>query len=73
VASTAADPGVAAALTRLRAQTDKMLTSIRHIVSELRPPVLDQYELTEALRRKRPSSPGRAGSPSRWPPTTSAR
>jgi two-component system NarL family sensor kinase len=41
---------VAAALTRLRAQTDEMLTSIRHIVSELRPPVLDQYGLTKALQ-----------------------
>jgi two-component system NarL family sensor kinase len=50
VAGTTADSGVAAVLTRLRAQADEMLTSIRHIVSELRPPVLDQYGLTEALR-----------------------
>jgi signal transduction histidine kinase len=50
VAGTTADPGVAAALTRLRAQADEMLASIRHIVSGLRPPVLDQYGLAEALR-----------------------
>ena len=50
VAGTTAEPDVAAVLTRLRAQTDEMLKSIRHIVSELRPPVLDQHGLTEALR-----------------------
>jgi two-component system NarL family sensor kinase len=50
VAGTAAEPGVAAVLARLRAQTDEMLKSIRHIVSELRPPALDQHGLSEALR-----------------------
>lgn len=50
VAGTTAQPDVAAVLARLRAQTDEMLNSIRHIVSELRPPALDQHGLTEALR-----------------------
>ena len=50
VAGTTADPGVAVVLTRLRAQADEMLASVRYIVSGLRPPVLDQYGLAEALR-----------------------
>jgi signal transduction histidine kinase len=50
VAGTSLEPEVGPVLTRLRGHTDDMLASIRHIVSGLRPPALDEYGLTGALQ-----------------------
>jgi signal transduction histidine kinase len=47
----AASPELTATLSRLREQTDQMLHSLRQIVSELRPPALDDLGLSGALQR----------------------
>jgi two-component system, NarL family, sensor kinase len=46
-----AETNLAVLFDRLRGQTDAMLGSLRHIVSGLRPPALDECGLAEALRR----------------------
>lgn len=61
IAGSAAEPGVTAGLSRLRSQTDEMLRTVRHIVSELRPPALDELGLTGALQQHAAEVAGPAG------------
>ena len=61
IARSPVEPGINVGLSRLRAQTDDMLRAVRHIVSDLRPPALDELGLTGALQQHAAEVAGPAG------------